>query len=128
MLVAVALGSAAMLMVPSLSAGAGSGGLSANQVVQLINREKAAVIDVSGTAEYAAGHVVGAKNVPFEELESKLPGVVKNKAIPLVLVCANGARAKRAVAVAKKLGFENTQVLAGGLGAWRAASLPIEKA
>jgi rhodanese-related sulfurtransferase len=28
----------------------------------------------------------------------------------------------------KKLGFENVQSLAGGLGAWRSANLPVEKA
>jgi rhodanese-related sulfurtransferase len=32
------------------------------------------------------------------------------------------------VAIAKKLGFEQAQSLAGGLGAWRSASMPVEKA
>jgi rhodanese-related sulfurtransferase len=36
--------------------------------------------------------------------------VVKNKAVPLVLVCASGARSKRAVAIARKLGYDNVQV------------------
>jgi rhodanese-related sulfurtransferase len=43
-------------------------------------------------------------------------------------VCASGPRANRAVAIAKKLGYENAQALAGGLKAWREASLPVEKA
>jgi len=33
----------------------------------------------------------------------------------------------RAVATLKKLGYENSHVLAGGLAAWREANLPIEK-
>jgi rhodanese-related sulfurtransferase len=32
------------------------------------------------------------------------------------------------VAIAKKLGFERAQSLAGGMGAWRTANLPVEKA
>ncbi len=68
------------------------------------------------------------KHVPLDELEGKLAGIVKNKATPVILVCASGMRSKRAVAIAKKLGFENAHSLAGGLGAWRAASLPVEKA
>jgi rhodanese-related sulfurtransferase len=96
--------------------------------VQLINREKAVVVDVSEADEFAAGHVGGAKNVPFSELESKLPGVVKNKALPLIMVCSSGARAGRAVAVAKKLGYEQAQSLGGGLKAWKDANLPLEKA
>jgi rhodanese-related sulfurtransferase len=68
------------------------------------------------------------KNIPFGQLEEKLPGLVKNKALPLILVCPLGARAGRAVAVAKKLGYEQAQCLGGGLKAWREANLPVEKA
>jgi rhodanese-related sulfurtransferase len=53
---------------------------------------------------------------------------VKNKGVPLILVCPNGARANRGVAVAKKLGYEKAQSLTGGMGAWRTANLPVEKA
>ena len=73
-------------------------------------------------------HLAGAKNLPLGELEAKLPGAVKNKATQLIMVCANGAKANRAVAMAKKLGYENVQSLTGGMGAWRAASLPVQKA
>jgi rhodanese-related sulfurtransferase len=128
MLFAIALASGAMLLFPALSAGAGGGGLNPTEVVQLMNREKAAVVDVCGPEEFAAGHVTGAKNVPLPDLEAKLAGVVKNKNLPLVLVCASGMRSKRAVAIAKKLGYENARSLSGGMGAWRAANLPVEKA
>ncbi len=128
MLIVVAVLSAAMLMWPTIAGNAGAGSLNANEAVQLINREKAVVVDVCGADEFKAGHVAGAKHLPLDELEGKLSGVVKNKATPVILVCASGARSKRAVAVAKKLGYENAHSLSGGLGAWRAASLPIEKA
>ena len=123
---AVALASAGMLFWPVLK-GATGGGLDAAQAVQLINREKAVVIDVCEANEYAAGHVGGAKNIPLNQLEEKLAGVVKNKALPVILVCQSGARSNRAVAIAKKLGYEQAQSLAGGLGAWRSANLPVEK-
>jgi len=126
-LIFIALASGAMLLVPVLK-GAAGGALTAAAAVQLINREKGVVIDVSEPDEFAAGHVGGAKNIPLAQLEERLPQVVKNKALPLVLVCAKGARAQRAVAVAKKLGYDNAQALAGGLKAWKEASLPVEKA
>jgi len=125
-LILLALVSGALLLVPVLK-GAARSGISAAMAVQLINREKAVVIDVCGADEYAAGHVVGAKHVPLGEFEARLPAVVKNKALPLVLVCASGARAQRAAAVAHKLGYANAQVLAGGIKAWSAAGMPIEK-
>ena len=126
-LILLALVSGAMLVVPLLQGG-GRGGVSAAMAVQMINREKAVVIDVCGATEYAAGHVVGAKNVPLNELEARLPAVVKNKALPLVIVCASGGRAQQAAAMAQKLGYANAQALSGGMKAWAAAGMPVEKA
>ena len=128
MLISIALASGGMLMWPMVASGMNAGSLTASGAVTLINREKAVIVDVSEADEFAAGHVGGAKNVPFSELEEKLAAAAKNKALPLILVCATGARANRAVAVAKKLGYEQAQALCGGLKAWKEANLPVEKA
>lgn len=127
MLMAVALSAGGMLLWPVLKGG-GPGALTPDGAVLLMNREKAVVVDVCEPSEFAAGHVVGAKNIPLGQLEGKLAGAVKNKNLPLILVCLSGARSSRAVAIAKKLGFENAQSLSGGMGAWRSANLPVEKA
>jgi rhodanese-related sulfurtransferase len=127
MLISIALASGVLLLLPVLQ-GAASTGLGPNDVVQLINREKAVVIDVCEPNEFAAGHVVGARNIPLSQLEEKLPQTVKNKALPVVLVCQSGMRSGRALGVAKKLGFEKAYSLAGGLGAWKTLNLPVEKA
>lgn len=129
-LFAIAFGSGAMLLWPVFKGGAlgGGGSLGASGAVQLMNREKAVVVDVSDAAEFAAGHIVGSKNLPASEMLSKLEGAVKNKALPIILVCPTGVRASRLVEGAKKLGFGNVQAIAGGLKAWREAGLPLEKA
>ena len=128
MLISVALASGGMLVWPMMAGGMSGGALTASAAVQLINREKAVVVDVCSAEEFAAGHVVGAKHIPLGELESRLPGAVKNKALPVILVCASGMRSSRAVAIAKKLGYEQAQSLGGGLKAWKDANLPVEKA
>ena len=128
MLISIALASGGLLVWPLISSGMAAGSLSASGAVQLINRDKAVVIDVSEAEEFATGHVGGAKNLPLNQLEDMLPAVVKNKALPLILVCPTGARANRAVAMAKKLGYEQAQCLAGGLKSWKEANLPLEKA
>ena len=102
--------------------------MTANGAVQLINREKAVVVDVRDAEEFAGGHIVGAKNLPLAQLEEKLPAAVKNKGLPVLLVCASGVRANKAVATAKKLGFEKAQAIGGGMKGWRDAGLPTEKA
>ncbi len=127
MLILLALASGGYLLWPVIR-GASVAGVSPSAAVQLINREKAVVVDVCESEEFALGHVVGSKNVALADLETKLPTVAKNKALPLILVCQTGARSARAVATAKKLGYEKAQSLAGGLGAWKTAGLPLEKA
>jgi rhodanese-related sulfurtransferase len=127
MLVAVAAASALALFLPTITKGA-AGGVEPTEAVLLINREKAVLIDVCEPAEYAQGHAMGSKNIPLGQLESQLPLLVKNKSLPVILVCQVGGRASRAATQAKKLGYERAQALSGGLKAWREASLPVEKA
>ena len=95
MLITLALISGALLLAPVLQE-ASSGGLSANDAVLLINREKAVVVDVCEPAEFAAGHIVGSKNIPLADLSSKLGAAAKNKGLPLILVCQSGARSAQA--------------------------------
>lgn len=122
-----ALTSGALLIWPLVKAGAPGGDkVSTAQAVQLINREKATLIDICEPAEYLAGHAAGARSIPLSGLEGS-GALPKNKTLPLVVVCQTGARSGRAVAVLKKLGYANAKVLSGGLGAWREANLPIER-
>ena len=126
-LFAAAIASGTLLLMPTLAQGGGAGRVSAADAVQLINREKGVLIDVSEPAEFAAAHALGSKNAPLATLETsrELP---KNKSLPLVIVCPTGSRAPRAAMVLRQLGYETARVLAGGLAAWRAANLPIERA
>lgn len=125
-LILAALTSGALLLWPTLQKGLVGGGVTPGEAVLLLNREKAVLIDVSEPAEYAAGHPAGAKNVPLSSLPSATD-LPKNKALPLVVLCSSGTRALRAVGMLRKLGYENSRVLTGGLAAWREANLPIEK-
>jgi rhodanese-related sulfurtransferase len=126
-LVLIAVVSGTLLMAPGLLQGIRSGGLSPADAVQLINREKAVVVDVGEADEFAAAHIVGSRNIPVAAFEQRLPEVVKNKTVPLILVCPSGARAQRCLATAKTLGYEKAVVLGGGLRAWKEANLPVEK-
>jgi len=126
MLFLVALSSGALLLWPAVR-GAVGGSLTPNAAVQLINQEKAVVIDVCEASEFAAGHVTGAKHIPLAQLANQLPGVVKNKELPVIFVCQSGMRSNSAARIAKGLGYQKAQSLGGGLSSWRAASLPVEK-
>ncbi|WP_326716592.1 rhodanese-like domain-containing protein [Vagococcus jeotgali] len=49
------------------------------------------LIDVRSPEEYAQGHIAKAKNIPMERIKS-----YKGKGKPVYLICASGARSKRA--------------------------------
>lgn len=125
-LLLVAIASGGMLLAPMLRGSKGGLSVSANEAVRQINREKGVLIDVSEPDEYAAGHAIGAKNVPFGKVEDskQLPS---NKGLPILLICPSGARAGRAAGLLRKAGYEKAVSVAGGTNAWRDAGLPVEK-
>jgi rhodanese-related sulfurtransferase len=125
-LILAALTSGFLLLWPTLAKNAHGAMLNTAQAVNLINREKAVVIDVCEPEEFAAGHVSGARNVPVSSLEGH-KSLPSNKTLPIITVCATGSRAARAAGMLRKLGYEKAQPLEGGLKAWREANLPIEK-
>ena len=127
LLILLALTSGALLVWPVLRKGAGgAGAVGTGEAVRLINREKGVLIDVSDPAEYAAGHAAGARNVPAAVIETS-KDLPSTKYLPLLLLCANGARAGRAAALLRKAGYEKAVAVAGGTAAWREAQLPVAK-
>ena len=125
MLVLLALSSGGLLLWQAVQKSAG-GGVGTAEAVRLINREKGVLIDVSEPAEFAAGHAVGARNIPLGSLAGakELPS---NKALPLLLICPSGSRAGRAAGLLRKAGYEKASAVTGGLAAWREAGLPVDK-
>ena len=125
-LVLAALTSGFLLLWPTLSGGAGAA-VSPSEAVQLINREKAVIIDVCESGEYAACHVAGARNVPLSTLSAESKQLPSNKALPVLVLCQSGMRATRAAGMLRKMGYEKALPVAGGLKAWREAGLPVDK-
>jgi rhodanese-related sulfurtransferase len=129
LLVAAAVGSGAMLLWPLVRGGIGGGGASVNtlQATQLMNRENALVLDLREPAAYAAGHILGARNVPLAELDKRAGDLEKYKSKTLIVHCDTGSTSARAVSLLKARGFGNVVSLAGGFRAWLLASLPVER-
>lgn len=126
-LLLAALSSGFLLLWPTLAGASAGAAVSPAQAVQMINREKAVIVDVCEPAEYAAGHISGARNVPMAALSADNKQLPSNKALPLLVLCQSGARATRAAGMLRKMGYEKAVPLAGGLKAWREASLPVDK-
>lgn len=125
MLISLAVSSGGLLLWQALQKNTG-GGVATAEAVRLINREKGVLIDVCEPAEFAAGHAVGARNIPLGTLDGA-KDLPTNKALPLLLICASGARAGRAAGLLRKAGYERATAITGGMAAWREAGLPIDK-
>jgi rhodanese-related sulfurtransferase len=127
-LIAAAIVSGTMLLMPNLRRGSGAGAVGAAEATRLANREKAVFIDVSEPTEFAAGHVTGSKNIPLAELENRAKDLPSNKQTPVIVVCGSGSRASKGAAAIRKLGHARVMPLERGLDGWRAAGMPLEKA
>ena len=128
LLVGLAIGSGFMLVWPMLSRMSGtSSNLDPADAVLLINRENALVLDVRDDAEYAAGHITDARNIPLSQLEERVEELRKFKDKPVLVTCQAGMRSTKACNILKKHGFNKVFNLQGGLNAWQQAKLPVVK-
>ena len=125
-LILMAAASGGLLLWQALQKSTGGSAVGTAEAVRLINREKGVLIDVNEPAEYAAGHAVGARNIPLTTIDGS-KSLPTNKALPLLLICGTGARAKRAAGLVQKAGYDKATAVAGGLAAWREAGLPVDK-
>jgi glyoxylase-like metal-dependent hydrolase (beta-lactamase superfamily II)/rhodanese-related sulfurtransferase len=89
-----------------------------------LTQHQALVLDVREPAEYAAGHLPGARSIPQAELALQLESLPRDR--DLLVVCESGTRSVRAARFLRQMGFDQVTNLAGGTAAWRAAKLPIE--
>lgn len=93
------------------------------------------VIDVREPAEYAAGHIRQAVNMPRGVLEMQLnqhPAVAgyddaleRMAAEPIYLICRTGGRSALAAESLERMGFTQVISVAGGMTDWEAEKFPV---
>jgi rhodanese-related sulfurtransferase len=128
LLVGLAIGSGFMLLLPLLNRSAsGVANLTATEAVLMLNRGKPLILDVRDAAEFAAGHIQGAKHIPMAELATRIKEIEKFKDKPVLVHCQKGMRAKGACSILKVQQFSQLNNLQGGLDAWIEAKLPLVK-
>ncbi|TNF66334.1 MAG: rhodanese-like domain-containing protein [Gammaproteobacteria bacterium] len=100
-------------------------GISPQQAVYMLNRQKAIFLDIRDGKKYQAGHIVDAISTTVTNLKESTKFLQKYKTRPIIVYCDHGNTAKQAIVILKSAGFEKVYNLQGGLKAWKDEKLPI---
>ncbi len=76
------------------------------------------VLDIRDPADWAAGHVPGAINIPIDQLIQRLDEV-PDRDTPLVIACDQGLRANGAARILKDSGWRKLYTLIDGMEAYK---------
>ena len=82
------------------------------------------IVDVRSGAEYRAGHIAGARHVPFWSAFWKADTLPVSGHDPVVVYCAHGPRASVAGWALNLAGIPNVVYLKGHMTGWRKEKLP----
>lgn len=86
------------------------------------------IIDVRTAPEFAGEHVAGARSSPLHELDAeRFLQHRANSEAPLYIICQSGTRATKAMEKFRHAGFENCVLIQGGMDAWAADDLPVQR-
>ena len=84
------------------------------------------LLDVRSTSELErVGRLTGAHHIHLTELQDRANEVPKDKSV--YIFCASGLRSMVAASFLKRAGWEDLNVVLGGLAGWKSVSCPIRK-
>lgn len=96
------------------------------QLIKLVKKGEAMVIDVRPETEFAAGHIPGAVNVPLDVLPKRLKTLPKDQEIVAYCRGPYCMFALEAVTALRKKGYRARR-LEEGFPEWKAGHLPVEE-
>lgn len=82
------------------------------------------ILDVREVAEFTAGHIEGAVNIPVRELPTNMDQLPAMDAA-IVVYDSIGQRSAQALMALQLMGYENVRGLAGGSNGWAAAGYEL---
>lgn len=100
--------------------------VSNNELTALVNSDKAIILDIRPSAEFKAGHLVDAVNIPYERINADLATLEKYKTKTIIIVDKIGQYAGTAGRQLAKEGFD-VRRLSGGISEWQNQNLPLVK-
>lgn len=100
--------------------------ITAHEVTRLLNDDRAVLLDVRDNAEYKAGHIAGAVNIPWAKVSADIDRLDVHKNKIVIVADKLGQHAGAVGRTLEKHGF-TVRRLAGGIAEWQSQSLPLIK-
>ena len=94
-------------------------------VARSLERDEVTVVDVRGHAEFDAGHLPGARNVPLGYLAERIRDLPADR--PIILHCQAGGRSSIGASVLAARGRTDVMNMLGGYTAWQRAGLATSR-
>ncbi len=94
-------------------------------VAAVKDRDDVFVIDVREQWEYDEGHIPDITLIPMNEIPNRLDEIPTDKEV--IVTCRSGNRSGQVTEYLREQGFTNIHNMTGGILAWEAAGLPVEK-
>lgn len=91
----------------------------------LLENEDVVFLDVREQWEYDQGHIPGITLIPMSEFETRVNEVPEDKTV--ILTCRSGNRSGQVDTYLRSLGYDNIHNMEGGILAWEAAGLDVER-
>lgn len=94
------------------------------EAMDLVKRGEAVVVDVREPDEWAEARIPGARHIPLAQVLDRADELPTDRLV--ILQCRSGNRSQMAAEALVETGHEQVANLAGGIGAWARAGLPVE--
>lgn len=99
--------------------------MTAREFADLVAQPGVVILDVRTPAEFAGGHLEGARNIDLQgpDFDSQIATLPKD--VTYAVYCRSGNRSATALAKMTAAGITRAAHLTGGIGAWQSAGNPV---
>jgi rhodanese-related sulfurtransferase len=93
----------------------------------LVDDPGAVLVDIRTPDEFAEARIEGAVNIDYyaPDFVTRLAGL--DRTTTYVIYCHSGNRSTAALEIFRDLGFDSVHAVAGGIQAWEASGLAVER-
>lgn len=102
--------------------------VSSHEVLNLINEDKKLfILDIDTREEFKNLHIANSKNIPGDEIVSRMREIPKDKKVVLYGRCAKDSVSRSSQKQLESMGYSDVWYLSGGIKNWKEFGFPVEK-